>query len=66
MKLNWKKIPIELPCPNCQGKEDPYEEIQDAEWRYILPKTHESLKDYHKCPQCKKVWILLRDHIDQL
>jgi rubredoxin len=65
VKLDWNKIPIELPCPKCQGEEDAYEELEEDEWRFVLSKNQEPLKDYHKCPHCEKVWIILRPHIDE-
>lgn len=66
MKVNWGNVPIELCCPKCMGEEDHYENLKQDEWKFLMIKTPEPLKDYHKCPQCNRMWQILKPHTDEV
>ena len=66
MKLNWENIPIEITCPACQERRDKYENLAQGQWKYIAVKNPDPLRDYHKCPHCKRIWTILTKHSDEL
>ncbi|NVM53863.1 MAG: hypothetical protein HWN66_09190 [Candidatus Helarchaeota archaeon] len=66
MKLDWGKIPMEVPCPKCQKSLDEYENIKEDEWRFIVPRSPDPLQDYHECPLCHRVWEILNPHTDEI
>jgi hypothetical protein len=64
MKLNWDRIPIEIACPACQERIDTYENLTRGQWQYIIVKNPDPLRDYHKCPYCQRIWVIIEPHSD--
>ncbi len=65
MKVNWGKVPLEIPCPVCQSKRESYDNLREDEWKFIDQKGPDPLQDYHKCPQCEQMWAILKPHRDE-
>ncbi|NVM30228.1 MAG: hypothetical protein HWN65_15395 [Candidatus Helarchaeota archaeon] len=65
MKLDWKKVAFEIPCPKCQEVIDKYENLEENQWNYVQAKSPDPLRDYHKCPHCQRMWAILQPHTDE-